>query len=123
MAEEVLKYKVEIDQGDLATQLGSIKNQIDTALGSFAFSQNAPTQSSFQNSIVGGVANFTENATSLGNQFQQSIQSSRAIFTDNLNTAQLGYKKFTEDLELAGLTSPSGYARQFQSLYSAICYR
>ena len=38
MAEETIKYKVEIDEGDLASRLASVREQINQALGGSSFS-------------------------------------------------------------------------------------
>ena len=61
MAEEILKYKVEIDSSDVAEQLTNIRNQVDLAMGSLAAQQVKPTTfdrvaETFSPANIGGVA-------------------------------------------------------------------
>ena len=117
MAEETLRYRVEIDQADLATQLSTIKNQIDTALGSMAF--NDIGQAPPMDPIVGGIANFAETAMAASSNFQQSIYDARNIFTNSFESGRLGFQKFREDMYTAGLVSPPAYAHAAPSLQVA----
>ena len=60
MAEEILKYKVEIDSSDVAEQLSSIRNQVDMAMGSLAAQQVKPTtfekvSETFQTANIGKI--------------------------------------------------------------------
>lgn len=115
--EEVLRYRVEIDQADLASQLSSLKSQIDQALGSFAFS-GASQLPSFD-PLIGGISNFTSAAATASQTFQQSIIDSQNFFRGGLETGRLGYQKFINDAQAAGLISPPEYAHQFSSMYAA----
>jgi hypothetical protein len=108
MPEEILRYRVEIDQADLATQLAGIKNQIDTSLGSFVF--NSLVQEPLaDNSLIGRLGNFMDfGSTSLGH-FHESMLNLQNILSQGIETSRLGFQKFTRDLELAGLIAPPSY--------------
>ena len=139
MAEETLRYRVEIDQSDLAAQLSDIKNQIDTAVGSIAFNNAAPLQNSsvfegisnfnqqvsggslfsdsqqLSGSIINGVADFNQSASIGYNKFSESASNLRSFLSSGLESSQLGFQKFTSDLRMAGLISPPQYAIQAAS--------
>ncbi len=110
MPEEVLKYRVEIDQSDLATQLASIKSQLDQAMGAMSFTEmnkNLPADP-----LTQGLANFADVATATGDKFQESIASSRDFVLKSLESGRLGFDKFRDDMYRQGLTSPPAYAYQ-----------
>jgi len=116
MAEEVLTYKVEIDQADLAIQLADIKNQVDMAMGSLAFNQL--NQGIINDPIVGTISRFSQFAGSSMQAVQKEVTEMQSLFMSGFESSRLGFRKFTHDLETAGLISGAG-TPQLQSLYSA----
>lgn len=118
MAQEVLTYKVEVDQSDLATQLADIKNQIDTALGSLAF--NRVIEQPSNDPLIGRISDAAANASMVSDQFAQSIRNSQSVFTKAMDAGRLGFQKFTQDVYNTGLVTPPEYAQKFKSFESAI---
>ena len=111
MAEEILKYKVEIDSSDVAEQLSSIRNQVDMAMGSLAAQQVKPTtfekvSETFQTANIGGVAD------AFRQKFEKDTNTTMGTMTQMLDRTaermQLGYSKFTADARRLGLLSPAG---------------
>ena len=110
MPEETLRYRVEIDQSDLATQLASVKQQLDQAMGSMSFSEmgkNLPTDP-----LTAGIASFAESAMSTANNFQQEVVGGRDFFMQSMESGRLGFQKFRDDMYQQGLVSPPRYAHQ-----------
>lgn len=112
MAEEVLKYKVEIDSSDVAEQLTSIRNQVDLAMGSLAAQQVKPT--TFQRiSQVFETANVTNVADQFRQKFEKDTQQTIGGITQMLDRTatqmQLGYGRFTADARRLGLLAPTDY--------------
>jgi len=115
MSEEILKYRVEIDQSDLASQLSGIKNQIDTAIGSMAFNNaGGGGGSSFGNSVVSSVANFSGDLSNGIESARDSFGRVGRALEGGMSSGRLGYQKFAGDLERTGLVTPPEYARQLQ---------
>ena len=108
MAEEVLKYKVEIDSSDVAEQLQNIRNQVDLAMGSLAAQQVKPTTfdkvaETFQPANIGAVAD------SFRQKFEkdtsQPLNTMTAMLDRTADRMQLGYGRFTGDMRRIGLLS------------------
>jgi hypothetical protein len=103
---ENLDYKITFDTSELASKLGEIRTQIDTALGAQAFTAAGADNYPFSgmldismgsNALTAaqqGMANFTADMNNVQGMFQRFTESSR-----------LGYTKFSHELELGGLTS------------------
>lgn len=111
MAEEVLKYKVEIDSSDVAEQLQSIRNQVDLAMGSLAAQQVKPTTfekvaQTFETANIGGVAD------AFRQKFEKDTATTMNTMTGMLDKTaertQLGFSRFTADARRLGLLSPTG---------------
>ena len=111
MAEEILKYKVEIDSSDVAEQLQSIRNQVDLAMGSLAAQQVKPTtfdrvSQTFETANIGGVAD------AFRQKFERDTSRTRNTMGQMLDKTaermQMGYSRFTADARRLGLLSPAG---------------
>ncbi len=98
MAEETLKYNIEINQEDLAAQLEQVRNQIDLSLGATAFAQDAPPSASsvvqLPQSGIFAAPDVSQQGM-MDNMMAQLDQASQ--FT------QLGFTKFQEDARRIGL--------------------
>jgi hypothetical protein len=112
MAEEVLKYKVQIDSSDVAEQLTSIRSQVDLAMGSLAAQQVQPSTFAriaqvFETANVGNIADKfrqkfeTDTTRTIGGITQMLDQTATQM--------QLGYGRFTADARRLGLLSPTQY--------------
>tara|TARA_Y100001937_G_C7136124_1_gene340114 strand:- start:4977 stop:8438 length:3462 start_codon:yes stop_codon:yes gene_type:complete len=112
MAEEILKYKVEIDSSDVAEQLTSIRNQVDLAMGSLAAQQVKPT--TFER--IAQVFE-TANIGSVADQFRQKFETDTTrtiggitqMLDQTATQMQLGYSRFTADARRLGLLSSTDY--------------
>lgn len=105
MPEETIRYRVEIDQSDLATQLSQVRQQMDQALGSLSFGRanQSPNFDPYQNAAMDVANAGFQEASNLQNT---AINVQNAI-TEGVEIAQLGYQKFTQDLQMTGLLSPT----------------
>lgn len=129
MAEETLKYNVEIDETSLSEQLERVREQIDSVMGSLAFSSDeSPSASALTN--PSSIYNLPETAPP---GFLPSLERTRETLTDNYQVmaeamdkaseeTRLGFSRFQEDYRRVGLlTEPpvaSDYAIE-QELYGA----
>ena len=125
MAEETLKYNIEINQDDLASQLEQIRNQIDFTIGSTAFAQDSPPTAGSVVSPAGGFfaapgvssQTFVDGAQGVLPTF---IDNGQATMTDGIMSnmgaqldkasefTQLGFTKFQEDARRIGLLANTG---------------
>lgn len=116
MAEERIQYRVEIDQDDLAQQLSEVRNRIESELGAMTFGATARTP--------GG--NLFQQAASqaTGGAYQEArdyMVTMRDMFSESMESAQLGYRKFTQDLQTRGLlATTSTEGAQMQSRFQGL---
>ena len=117
MADDTINYKVNIDASSVADQLQSIKNQVDQAMAMYTFNATLPDPTprayafpgqgfSSQLSNIGSTANTMAMDASVGaNMGMQTAQQNALAFMD---TARLGFQKFSNDAQNAMLMTPMG---------------
>lgn len=102
--DEVVKYKIELDQDDLGTQLDAVRQQIDAAMGrDAAFATPLPSLANFMAPTTG-----FDNAGALAT-FQDGVTNTMGMLDQMAQSAQLGFNKFTGDMRRIGLMQPSAY--------------
>jgi hypothetical protein len=102
--DEVVKYKIELDQEDLGAQLDNVRQQIDLAMGrGAAFAVPPPSLSNF----MSGTGGFQ--ATDAMQTFQNGVGGAMEMMDRMAESAQLGFNKFTGDMRRVGLMQPTDY--------------
>ena len=111
MAEEVLKYKVEIDSSDVAEQLQQIRNNVDLAMSSVAEQQVKPTtfqrvSQVFETANIGGIAD--QFRTKFEADTQNTITGMAGMLDKTATQMQLGFARAQSDLRRMGVLAPPG---------------
>ena len=140
MAEETIRYRVEVDSSDLGQQLEGIKRQIDLSMGQVAFGQAMPTANTIGGfgveGATGGVAGAgpaaapsafqaaTDWASQQFSQFREqaniATQQSMGDLTKFYDASRLGYQKFVNDAQMVGLMTPPGSINQLDQSRSVL---
>ena len=127
MAEETIRYRVEVDSSDLGQQLEGIKRQIDLSMGQVAFGQAMDTPNTVSGFGVGGATGgaagtpaaatstfgaATDWASDQFGQFREQVniatQQSMGDLSKFYDASRLGYQKFVNDAQMVGLMTPPG---------------
>ena len=115
MAEEVVKYKIEIDQESLAAELAAVREQMNLTMGSAAYNNDiTPSAVSYaaQNPVLTlppmqmeqtAPINVQEIAPSPTGGSSSLFQ----MFDNAAENTKLGFQKFSEDMRRMGLFSNS----------------
>lgn len=107
MAEENVRYNVEINEQDLAQQLERIRNQIDLTMGSMAFgSDQIPLGANLTAPLSGGIY-AAPDVSSNGGGIAGGLPT--GFLDESAQNLRLGYSKFTEDMRTIGLLSSPQY--------------
>jgi hypothetical protein len=105
--DESLNYKVTFDTSELSAKLNEVKQQMDLALGAQSFNNAGMDPYPFSNlfSSPPTTSAGLEMAKEGYNKFTSDMGSLQQMFNNFSETSRLGYSKFTNQLELSGLTS------------------
>ena len=110
MAEETLKYHVEIDSSDVGAQLDQLRNQIDSAVGASAASAVAPPgMSQFLSAGFNPALDGSFASPDLTNNISTGLARTLDFIDRSSERAQLGYSKFVDDARRIGLLSSSDF--------------
>lgn len=104
MPEEVIRYRVEIDESDLASQIERVRNQLDNALGAASF--QGPTFSSSTNVVAPDLnaynipqSTFAQNPGNFSNDTDASFWNKASATFGNLSSNVTGgFLKAKEDI-------------------------
>lgn len=101
MAEQTVKYKVEIDQESLAEQLSAVRQQMDAAMGAASFKEDVlPSAQNYATNAI----DVSQIAPPIAQQVQEPAGSSIfQMFDKAAEKTKLGFQKFSEDVRRTGL--------------------
>jgi hypothetical protein len=110
MAEEKVKYKIEIDREQLVQELEEVRNQIDLSMGSAAY-QGMQTPQGSDLIMPGGMANLPPTPISDPSGFTKKME--EGFWSNFSQTASSGWEGVTGSLEQAAGTLEIG-AQKFK---------
>lgn len=105
MAEESIKYNVEIDQESLAQQLAQVRQQLDETMGQMAYASDVlPSAQAFTGATSGTInpviPNYDASQAFTNQGFMDNMG---AAFDMASNQTRVGAQRFGSDLRVAGL--------------------
>jgi hypothetical protein len=117
MPDETINYKVNVDTSSLADQLQQIKNQVDQAMATYTFSATLPDPTprayafpsqGFTAQIAGIGAEAGGLALDTGQNVAGGMTGAMQQARSFIDTARLGFQKFTNDVQNVMLTTSAG---------------
>jgi len=122
MPDETINYKVNVDTSSLADQLQQIKNQVDQAMATYTFSATRPDpvplayafpSEQLTSQIAATSSNAASAALDTGRDLGHAVEALDAHTTTFVDSARLGFQKFTHDVQNTMLMTPVGAKPQF----------